>query len=409
MPKTSFRKRLLKIFFALAALGILALGSLLALLWLEHSFSVTLPVPSGPLPVGRTTLVWQDSSFTDPLAPAGTRRELFVWVWYPAAPAASAASADYLPPAWRRAMASSTGMLISKFLTRDLSRVHAHSFDSPEVSAALPAYPVVLFRPGLSALTADYTTLVEDLASHGYVVVGLDAPYRTFVVVLPDGSVVRRSPANNPETLPADQQPALATKLVTAWVADARFVVDRLQVLNTSSSSSANRFSGRLDLSALGFFGHSLGGATAAQFCHDDSRCKAGIDMDGAPFGSVVQEGLHQPFLFLMSDHAHESDPAAPQILADLKSIYSRLPADSRLYATIQGSRHFNFSDQALLKDGHLGKLVGMIGPMDERRFFVITTTYVHTFFDVHLKHAPTSALDRIPSLYPEVQLRAPE
>lgn len=407
MPKRSFFQRLVKIFLRLGALGVLSVASLLGLLWLEHNSPVTLPAPFGPLRVGRTTFVWQDPAFTDPLAPTGTHRELFVWVWYPAATARSAALADYLPPAWRRAMASSTGILISKFLTRDLSRVHAHSFDSPEVSAALPAYPVVLFRPGLSALTADYTTLAEDLASHGYVVVGFDAPYRTFVVVLPDGSVVRRPPANNPETLPADQQPALATKLVTAWVADARFVVDRLQELN--SSSSANRFAGRLDLSALGFFGHSLGGATAAQFCHDDSRCKAGIDMDGAPFGSVVQEGLHQPFLFLMSDHAHESDPAAPQILADLKSIYSRLPADSRLYATIQGSRHFNFSDQALLKDGHLGKLVGMIGPMDERRFFAITTTYVHTFFDVHLKHAPASALDHLPSLYPEVQLHPPE
>lgn len=407
MLKHSFAKRLLKIFLVLAALGVLSVALLLGLLWLEHNSPVTLPAPSGPLRVGRTTFVWQDSSFTDPLAPTGTHRELFVWVWYPAATAPSAAPADYLPAAWRRAMASSSGILISKFLTRDLSHVHAHSFDSPEVSAALPAYPVVLFRPGLSALTADYTTLAEDLASHGYVVVGFDAPYRTFVVVLPDGRVVRRSPANNPETLPADQQPALATKLVTAWVADARFVVDRLQALN--SSSSANRFAGRLDLSTLGFFGHSLGGATAAQFCHDDSRCRAGIDMDGAPFGSVVQEGLHQPFLLLMSDHAHESDPAAPQILADLKSIYSRLPAESRLYATIQGSRHFNFSDQALLKDGHLGKLVGMIGPMDERRFFAITTTYVHTFFDVHLKHAPASALDHLPSLYPEVQLRAPE
>lgn len=406
MAKHSFVKRLLKVFLVLAALGVGSVALLLGLLWVEHNSSVTLPTPSGPFPVGRTTFDWQDSSFTDALAPAGTHRELLVWVRYPAAPGASAAPADYLPPAWRRAMASSTNILLRKFLTRDFSRVHAHSFENAGVSPALAEYPVVLLRPGLAALTTDDTTLAEDLASHGYVVVGFDAPYRTFVVALPDGRVVRRSPANNPETLPADQQPALATKLVTAWVADARFVVDRLQELN---SSSANRFSGRLDLSALGFFGHSLGGATAAQFCHDDPRCKAGIDMDGAPFGTVVQEGLHQPFMFLMSDHAHESDPAAAQILGDLKSIYARLPAESRLYATIEGSRHFNFSDQALLKDGHLGKLVGMIGPMDERRFFAITTAYVHTFFDVHLKHVPASALDGLPSLYPEVQMRPPE
>jgi len=44
-----------------------------------------------------------------------------------------------------------------------------------------------------------YSTLAEDLASHGYVVVGFDAPYRTGVVVFPDGRVIRETPENNPE------------------------------------------------------------------------------------------------------------------------------------------------------------------------------------------------------------------
>lgn len=404
MLKSSFFKRLLKIFLVLAALGALSLASLLGLLWLQHRRPVTLPSPTGPFPVGRTTYVWQDPMHTDPLAPPGTNRELLVWLWYPAVASPSAVPAEYLPAPWRHALETSTFVLMRKFLTRDLSLVHAHSLADPNLSPEQPSYPVVLFRPGLAALTTDYTVLAEDLASHGYVVVGFDAPYRTFVVVLPDGRVVMRSPANNPETLPPDQQATLATRLVTAWVADARFVVNQLERLN--GSEPANRFAGHLDLRSLGFFGHSLGGATAAQFCHDDSRCQAGIDMDGAPFGSVVQEGLHQPFLFLMSDHANESDPAAPQILADLNSIYSHVPANERLYLTIRGSRHFNFSDQALLKNRHLARIVGMLGPIDERRFFAITTAYVHSFFDVYLKHAPASQLDALPSRYSEVQLR---
>ena len=77
----------------------------------------------------------------------------------------------------------------------------------------------------------------------------------------------------------------------------------------------------------LGMFGHSFGGATALQFCHDDPRCKAGIDIDGAPYGSVVQEGLKQPFMFILSDHSRElSDPANRHVLAHIQSIYDRLP-----------------------------------------------------------------------------------
>jgi hypothetical protein len=35
--------------------------------------------------------------------------------------------------------------------------------------------------------------------------VGFDAPYRTFVVVLPDNRLVIRPPTNDPENLPAAQ------------------------------------------------------------------------------------------------------------------------------------------------------------------------------------------------------------
>lgn len=55
----------------------------------------------------------------------------------------------------------------------------------------------------------------------------------------------------------------------------------------------------RLDLAHLGIFGHSFGGAAAAQVCHMDARCKAGIDIDGDLFGDVVQTGLDKPFMVL--------------------------------------------------------------------------------------------------------------
>src|SRR5207249_12323590 len=72
--------------------------------------------------------------------------------------------------------------------------------------------------------------------------------------------------------------------------------------------SASGKFTGRLDMSRVGVFGHSLGGATAAQFCHDDSRCKAGIDVDGAPLGSVIRDGIPRPFMFLLSEHGGSSD-----------------------------------------------------------------------------------------------------
>jgi predicted dienelactone hydrolase len=402
-------RRLLKGLAAIALVGVAGLISLLTLLWWEHKTDITLPAPTGPFAVGRTTYTWVNNAETDELAPSpGSRRQLAVWLWYPAPTVPSAAPAEYLPAPWRAALQQRSGVLMSKFFTRDLSLVRTHSTSNADVSPGQRSYPVVILRAGGGALTTDFTTLAEDLASHGYVVAGFDAPYRTFVVVL-DNQVISRPASNDPEGLQPDQANRLINRLLPMWTSDTAFMVSQLEHLNAADPSG--RFTGRLDLLRLGMFGHSFGGAQALQFCHDDRRCQAGIDIDGAPFGSVVQEGLKQPFMFIFSDHSRElSDPASRQILADFQSLYDHLP-NGRSLVTIRGAHHFSFSDQALLKSHYLMRVfawVSGLGKLEARRGLAITTTYVHTFFDIHLKGAPSSLLTSVCAQYPEVQFELP-
>ncbi len=400
----AFAKRLIKGFAALAILALLGLTILLALLWREHKTEITLPAPTGHFGIGRTTYTWVNNAETDELAPSRrAKREVVVWIWYPSASTPSAPPAEYLPAPWRLALAQHSGVLMSQFLTRDLSLVRVYSTSDPEVSSEQRSYPVVIMRAGGGALTTDFTTLAEDLASHGYIVVGFDAPYRTFVVVLPDNRVAIRPPANDPENLPSGEANRLINRLLLMWTSDTGFVVSQLERLNAADSG---KFTGRLDMQRLGMFGHSFGGAQALQFCHDDSRCKAGMDLDGAPYGSVVQEGLKQPFMYILSDHSREaSDPASKQIHADFQSIYDRSP-NGRLLITIRGTNHFSFSDQMVLKSHYLIGLLRLFGfgRLEGRRGLTITADYVHTFFDVYLKDAPARSLHKPPQLYPEVQ-----
>jgi hypothetical protein len=143
-------------------------------------------------------------------------------------------------------MESESGMLLTQFLTRDSSRVHAHSIRDAEVSPQQHSCPVVLMRTGGAAPTADYTTLAEELASHGYVVVGFDAPFRSWVVVFPDGRVITRAPQNNLDLVGGPQADRLANKLVQAWTADTGFALDQLERL--SASDASGRFRGRFDI-----------------------------------------------------------------------------------------------------------------------------------------------------------------
>jgi predicted dienelactone hydrolase len=402
-------KHLLKSLAALAILLVVALTVLFGLLRREHKTEITLPQPTGHFAVGRSMFTWINNAETDGLAPSpGGKREVVVWMWYPSAAATSVATAEYLPVAWQTALAQGSGVLMSQWLTRDLALVRTHSVSDPSVSAEQRSYPVVILRAGGGALTTDFTTLAEDLASHGYIVVGFDAPYRTFIVVLEGGRVVVRPPANDPENVPAYEANRLINRLLLMWTSDTKFVVSQLEQLNASDPSG--KFTGRLDMQRLGMFGHSFGGAQALQFCHDDSRCKAGIDIDGAPYGSVVQDGLKQPFLFLLSDHSRDlADPASMQILADFHSLHNRLP-NGRLFVTIRGANHFSFSDQMLVKSHYvigLMRLLG-VGSLEGRRGLAITANYVHTFFDVHLMGAPADSLNQLSQLYSEVQVTAP-
>ena len=411
----SLARRIFRAIAALAMVGVLGIAVSLELLWLERRSEITLPTPTGSFAVGRGIYDWTDDKTLDTLAPGpGSKRELLVWIWYPAAAGQPATIDDYLPAQVRAPALPASGPLVFRvlsrvfgLLTRDLSRVHGHSFRNVDVSPRQRSYPVVIMRAGASLEVWNYSTLAEDLASHGYVVVGLDAPYRTGVVVFPDGRVMRRTSENNPELFSGEELTVLATKLLAAWTGDITFVLDRLERLNTLDPSG--KFTGRLDMRRVGVFGHSFGGAQAAQFCSQDSRCKAGIDVDGSLHGSVIQAGIHKPFLFLGSERGDfSSDAEVRQIQADIQSVYDRLPADGRLRISIRGANHFTFTDDGALLKSHVIRGVlrvfGKLG-IDGRRQLAVTAYCVHSFFDAYLKGANVLPPKIASPLYPEIQV----
>lgn len=306
----------------LAAVAILAVLAL----WIEREVPIELPAPTGPFAVGRSIENWR-----------GNGHEVLAWIWYPAIP--NGAPAEYMPAAMR----AHRGGGPFRFVTHDLTKVRCHSFRNAPRRAG--SFPVVIFRGGGSGAVAGYTTLTEDLASHGYVVVGFDAP----------GS------ARNPELC---REKACYDRLLALWVSDIAFVADRL---------GGN----------VGIFGHSFGGAQAAQFCAHDPRCAAGIDVDGILLGDVVQRGIRKPFLFLVSDHGDDAE--SRRIKAEIQSV-------GKPIVVLPHANHFTFSDDgALLKSGLFRLLLGVNG----RRQLAQTTETVHRFFDAAIAPPPSRRAPR--------------
>ena len=101
-----------------------------------------------------------------------------------------------------------------------------------------------------------YTSLIEDLVSDGFVVASVNHPYISGITVFPDGRAIRATSIRD-----------ISLKSI---IGDAKFVLDFLTKLNNTDQF----FSGRFDLSKVGMFGHSFGGASTIMCLYEDSRFK---------------------------------------------------------------------------------------------------------------------------------------
>jgi predicted dienelactone hydrolase len=370
---------------------------------IRHHQPLALPAPTGPYALGRSEYDLIDRSREDPLADvAGTKRELVVWAWYPAMRMPSAPAAPYLPAKWAQLDDQQHGFIGAQLQQSD-SSIQTHSVTDAPLPAGATRYPVLIFEPGLSNLPTQYTTLLEDLASHGYVIFGITPTYSAGVVVFPDGRVAYGTDAGRLNTS-GDPQLA-ADQLVDLWSHDVSFVIDRLASLN---ADSGGRFGGRLDLDHFGVFGHSFGGATAAEVCHMDARCTAGIDLDGALAGAVVHTGLTTPFLVMQHDLEACSNATCQTFEQDVHAVLRTVPTGKAYHLGIAGTKHFNFADVAVPSLPFGLHLLRQVGSIDGVRGLEIVRAYNLAFFDTYLQGTPAPLLQKSASPYPEVRLFTP-
>ena len=87
-------------------------------------------------------------------------------------------------------------------------------------------------------------------------------------------------------------------------------------------------------------FGHSYGGATAAQILAKDSRVKAAINMDGTLYGEIFPEsGIGKPFLLMSAEEPDEADPY------EVRERYGRGLAGGGMSMVIPHTDHTSLTD----------------------------------------------------------------
>ncbi len=288
----------------------------------DKSEPVVLPKPKGKFTVGRRCFSWVDTTrrelFVDD---ADAKREVLVWLWYPAKDTDKHEVSLYLPRKWAgRLQALGAG------LPRRLELIKCNSFDNAPVDRSACPAPLVVFAPGLGDLPTSYSALAEQLASQGYFVAGIAGPYTPKLVCFPDGREVYGNKAGQVWVQKDDDGNEQRAKLISVWIEDFHFVIEKLCSLSEGSadasvaSNSSEMLDGRtnlggsepsesleffakaIDLQSVGAFGHSLGGTAAAEVPKRNQRCKATVNMHGwfAPYASDVDRHVEGPFLYLV-------------------------------------------------------------------------------------------------------------
>jgi dienelactone hydrolase len=367
-PRGPSRRRIAAVVTILAAvIAASTLASTLAYL--------RLPEPTGEFAVGREVTLLVDPARAEQRTPASERRKVRLVAWYPAV-ASSGQLAEYVPGLDAiRAGLEASGELGTLEIA-GLGLVRAYSRDGAAVAPSDGPYPVVLLSPGNATNVAFYSSLAEDLASHGFVVVGVDHPYQVAAVDLGDGRVAVYSGDQAAGPLGTE----VAAK-IDERVADIRFVLDRL----AEDSAGLASLQGHIDLRRVGIAGHSNGGIAAAEACTADPRLVACMNIDGqaggGPFSSRPNpRAPTKPFLYLTKEVQLHASLAALLEAAGTDTYRIQVPA----------ATHGTFADGPRFRP----RLAPIDGTADE--VLAIERGFALAFFDRVLRDAPQTVFGAV-------------
>ena len=386
--------------------------------WLVLFPTPRFPAPTGAMGIGTRVYYWTDGTRLEPFTAArGDPRRLVVQVWYPSS--GTGLNQPYIDRLEVLA-AIARRLRIPPFLLRKLQDAPTHA-----VRDGRPAggqHPVLVNPTGFSGFRTSSLFWIEDLVSHGYVVVTLDQPGTAAASVWSDGVVTpliadkntfdrymplaRSGPSEraiemNGVALPGGIIPFLAN--------DLSFVLDQLELVNQSDPILA----GTLDLEHVGVFGMSLGGYIAPEACHRDPRFKACLAVDSGKSEVVAQLGLDQPVMIIgrdadtMRSERRKAggwpDAEINHTIDSQRAIFDHNRGDA-YSVTMKGMHHLNWTDAPILSP--LVRWSGLAGPIDPYLGFTLTNDCTRSFFDRYLKAARATQVCGDSNAEPSVQIK---
>ena len=279
-------------------------------------------IPSGPFGVGSVTRELVDRGRPSHLLSDTAGRRLFLKLWYPA----ERGTGDDDERIWQDLRNDARTPALVRVLLGCLRARTATRVNGRFVARA-PMSSVVAYNHGLVSFAAENTSLMQELASHGYTVVAIQhaeqlAEFKALSRAEPpekkkaDAELAQRlkdaSSAERP-TLAVEyfQASTNTNRVVVERAADTSFVLGRIaDVVAKIPSLRSNA----IDTSSAHLVGFSLGGAVATETAKRDARALSVVNLDGGMYGTLDTKAPSQPYSDAVQqrERRRERQAAAP-------------------------------------------------------------------------------------------------
>ncbi|MDX8360708.1 hypothetical protein [Cytobacillus sp. IB215316] len=364
---------------------------------------IKLPKPTGEYNVGKIIEHYVDQSREEVFTKkSGDYRELIIQMWYPTDMKITKNNqAPYHPNSSYFIEEISKFLNIPRFLLNSVDKIETNSIKGARVSNKKNKYPVLLVSHAHGSSTSLNSFQIEELVSHGYIVVGIEHSYISSGIILNSGPI---------ESQYSSSWEAIEDSVYTLSK-DASFILDQIEIINHDHKI----LKGKFDLDHVGYFGHSSGGASVANTLALDDRFKAGINMDGYPLGNAHEIGVEEPFMYMRAIGKNYLNmrknliamgldkKKADNIVTDRGKRMKDIPRGEGFVLEVNSAEHFDFSDVPLWSP--VFSMVGFTGKIKPKKAHRIINAYTLAFFDTYLKGTKDTLLTNDDTSYKEAKL----
>lgn len=352
------------------------------------------PTPTGDFSIAKKTMTLVDTTRQENITETpNDLREIGLSIWYPSNDITENPE-TYLANGFAEGFAESKGL--PAFALSHFSRIATHI--EQDLAFANGRFPVLIFSHGYIWNVELYNAMIEEIVSQGYIIVGIQHSYEAPFVQLTDKiakpelayfqkvndsfdfdkfNSLQQKFQVAPDSLKLSIMQKMMRSLpynesVTRWQNDISFVIDELEKRQNED------FFKPFDLDKLAALGHSFGGSAVGQTLAYDNRIKAGINMDGAQWGNLIDTTFNTPFLALYADRNYDSF-FTPNFYT-----YSQVAKNELVSVIIKNSDHANFGDLGYWTPLHQFTETGTIDP---NKMNELTTDLILTFLEKHLEN----------------------